>query len=331
MSRSLVFASLFAVAASSTWAQGITAVVNAASFQSGLPSGGALATIFCTGLPLSAAKPGTYVAPASLPLPYVLGGLYVVINGAPSPLLAVVITSSGQTANAQINFQVPMERNASLNPTTPPSGYSGSVAVAQVFSDTVNGSESSVLTNVASLTAFPAPTGWGGFFAGANGYAIAQHASDYSLVTPQNPAHAGETIIAYADDFLPVWPPSPIGVPAPQQPLSQILPSYLISDPGLFEVSSTYLYLQAYPPPTCGAFLGQDCYSFASTPPVRVTFEGLAPGQIGVEQINFVVPANQQPGNWALFFNIGSCTTAPFSPGACGNALSSPYVLLPVQ
>jgi len=301
--------------------------VNSATFQSGLPSGGALATIFCTGLPLSTVKPGTYIAPASSPLPYALGGLYVVINNAPSPLLAVVITSSGQTASAQINFQVPLERNASLRPATPPSSYSGSLAVGQVSSLVVNGMESSVLINVASLTEFPAPTSWGGFFADANGYAVAQHGSDYSLVTPQNPAHAGETVIVYADDFLPVWPPPPIGIPAPQQPLSQILPSY-VSSPNLFEASSRYLYLQAYPTPFCTLSLG--CQSNTSTVPVQVTFEGLAPGQVGVEQINFVVPANQQSGNWALFFNIGNCTQAPIN-GACGPGLSSPYVMLPVQ
>ena len=55
---------------------------------------------------------------------------------------------------------------------------------------------------------------------------------------------------------------------------------------------------------------------------------------IGVEQINFVVPSNQAPGDWALFYNIGTCDAS----GACENpgffasaASSSPYVKLPVR
>jgi len=324
MNRFPAFASLLAIAAFPAWPQGqITAVVNAATFQSGLPSGGALATIFCAGLPLSVVKPGTYVASTSSPFPYVLGGLQVIINNAPSPILAVVISSSGQSASAQINLQVPIERSTSLlanQPATPPNFYPGSLEVQVLSGLSVVGG--------ASVADFPAPPSWGGFFADANGYAIAQHSSDYSLVTPQNPAHAGESIVAYADDFFPVWPSPPTGVLAPQETLYRILPPYLVYSPNfLVELSSTYLYLQAYPQPDCSVFFGTSCYSFTNTPPVQVTFEG----QIGVEQINFVVPANQQPGNWALFFNVGSCTQAPFTAGACGNGASSPYVLLPVQ
>ena len=55
---------------------------------------------------------------------------------------------------------------------------------------------------------------------------------------------------------------------------------------------------------------------------------------IGVEQINFVVPSNQAPGNWALFYNVGTCDLNGVceSPGFFASpASSSPYVLLPVQ
>jgi hypothetical protein len=75
MNQYIVFVSIFAVGASSAWPQAqITAVVNAASFQSGLPSGGAIATMFCTGLPLSRVEAGTYVASTSLPLPMCSAG-----------------------------------------------------------------------------------------------------------------------------------------------------------------------------------------------------------------------------------------------------------------
>ena len=158
---------------------------------------------------------------------------------------------------------------------------------------------------------------WGGFFADANGYTIAQHATDYSLVTPENPARPGETIIAYATDFFDVWPPPPVGLPAPLQPLSQILPAlFTRRSPGC-------LFLQDYPR------LFMIYQSIPSTPPMETTFLGLAPGMVGVEQINFVVPANQPPGDWALFFNIGSCGLLPGQHSLVG--ASGPYVKLPVR
>jgi hypothetical protein len=165
---------------------------------------------------------------------------------------------------------------------------------------------------------------WGGFFSDQNGLAIAQHAADYSTVTSQNPAHAGETILVYATGFFRVWPPSPVGFPAPQQPL------FLSTVP--IPMNTGYLFLQAPPqvfgplgPPAGGS--GGSC---ANTPAVRVTFEGLAPGLVGVEQINFVVPANQQPGDWALFFNTGTSADGSTCDTQHGPS-SSPYVKLPVR
>jgi hypothetical protein len=223
-----------------------------------------------------------------------------------APMLAAVVDSSG---NAQINFQVPLELNASsiLN-----QQYTGTLSACN-----------------ASLTTFPTSSGWGGFFAGANGFVVAQHASDYSLVTAQNPAHPGEAIVTYADDFFPVWPPPSIAFPVPNQPLFRILPKSLVTE--LYFAGGGYLYLQTYPQPIC--IPGNGCNnSYADTPALQVTFEGLAPGMIGVEQINFVVPASQQPGNWALFFNIGSCPSGTGAPGSCGLfGSSSPKVILPVQ
>ena len=60
---------------------------------------------------------------------------------------------------------------------------------------------------------------------------------------------------------------------------------------------------------------------------------GLAAATVGVEEINFVIPSNQPSGNWALFFNSGSCPDGSGIPGDCGatEGNSSPYVLLPVQ
>ena len=285
----------------------LTGVVNSASFQSGLPAGGGLATMFCSGTDITGTlKPGTYLAPTSSSLPYQLGGFQVIINNAYAPILAVVITASGGSMNAQVNFQVPIERNAAIS--TLRGSYPGYLLAC----------------GPGSSTDLPPQSQWGGFFGDATGYAIAQHASDYSPVTVQNPAHAGETIIAYADDFFPVWPSPPVGLPTPQEPLFQILPSHDALTRG---GSPDYLYLQTYPQ------LDIQGRSYASTPALQTTFQGLAPGLVGVEQINFVVPANQQPGDWALFYNTGSCPDGGAgSASRCGVfGSSSPYVKLPVR
>jgi uncharacterized protein (TIGR03437 family) len=283
----------------------IQAVLNSASFQPGMPRRGALASVFVSGL---TGPPGITVAPSLSLLPQELAGITVTVNGATAPILAVAIPSKGQ--NGQINIQVPLERNSTLQS----DGFDneGTLEVRQQ-------SQADVLT---PLT----PPSWGGFLMDENGYAIAQHASDYSLVTLQNPAHAGETIIAYATDFFTVWPPPPIGFAVPLHPL---FPS---STPPPADYG---LYLQDYPNPIipiCGGCLFPSG-SFTDTPALQTSFQGLAPALVGIEQINFVVPAHQQSGDWALFYNSGSCTDG--SGYKCGSVddigASSPYVKLPVR
>jgi uncharacterized protein (TIGR03437 family) len=288
------------------WGQAkILAIVDAAAFQPGLPYGGGLATIFVVG---SGPQPGTYAAPPSGPLPFVLAGVAVQVNSARCPLLAVVVPSNS-SAPVQINFQVPLERNGTLVPTLP-EGTSYLL---------VRGLGSAVIQ-----TPLPMPPAFGGFFTDGNGYVTAQHASDYSPVTTQNPAHPGETIIAYADDFFPVWPAPPIGFATPLQPLFQFSDEDGVGN--LIGISSPGgLYLQAYTTPNPFSPKG----SYPNTPPLTMLFQGLAPGLVGVEQINFVVPANQQPGNWSLFFNDacppGQTSRCPTVPA------SSPYAMLPVR
>src|ERR1039458_8992127 len=225
----------------------ITSVVSSASFQQALPSGGGLATVFCSG-PTVAANPGIYIPSSSSPLPTEFVGTGVAINGANAPILAVVVTESNGVKYTQVNFQVPMERNVSLG------GFAGSLTAC----------------NGASIQPLP-PRPLGTFFADAAGFAIAQHAADYSLVTPQNPALPGEAIVAYADDLFPVWPPPTIGFPTPAQPLFQ--QTIGLFDPG-------YLYLQFYPPPDLKG------NTHPSTLPLQTTFTWMAPGMIGVQQVN---------------------------------------------
>ena len=62
-------------------------VVNAASFEPGLPEPGALATVFCTGIQ---SVSGIVVAPTFLPLPQQLSGVSIRINDFYlAPILAV--------------------------------------------------------------------------------------------------------------------------------------------------------------------------------------------------------------------------------------------------
>jgi uncharacterized protein (TIGR03437 family) len=272
--------------------------VNSASFVQGLPSGGALATVFVFGLTGTA---GLLIPPLSSPLPFELGGVRVTVNGAASPILAVVIPATGSSAPGQVNFQVPLERNVTLDA----SGLdTGSILIV---SQTGAGQVQLPITNFSFR---------GGFFRDANGYAIAQHAKDLSQVTVQNPAHPGETIIVYGDDFFRVWPPPPIGFPAPSPPLFQ------------FDTSGLYtglagLYLQGYP----DSPIPEDSYT--NTPVLKVLLASLAPGFVGVEQLNILIPAGQPAGDWALFFNSGSC---PDGSGKCSpEGISGPSVLLPVR
>jgi uncharacterized protein (TIGR03437 family) len=291
----------------------IVAFVNSASWQSGAPAGGALATALVSGL--SGLKPGAYVAPQSGPLPHTLGGVSVAINEDYAPLLAVIVPSD-PSATVQINLQVPLSWNASrLSDALGPGSGSPYAGYVKVYPSA--GGTAAVQT-IGGLES-------GAFFAGVNGAAIAVHASDSSLVTARNPAHPSESIIAYADDFFVTWPPPPIGIPTPQgvdfQPDESVF-----HGPG-------YLYLQDYPQNNCAPNPGPCTGSVTYTPALTVNSMGLAPGLVGVEQINFVVPANQKPGTWALFFNIGSCPDGSGVPGTCGatSATSSPYVLLPVD
>ncbi len=281
----------------------IVGVYSASSFQPGLPSGGSLATLLCSG---PSSLSGVYL-PSSSVLPTDFAGAEVQVNGVAAPILAVVVTHSNGNTYSQVNFQVPMERNVSLPNTA---AYSGSLYSASCGQP------------LKPLPGRPEGT----FFEDANGYAIAQHSFDYSLVTPQNPAHPGETIIGYTDDVYPVWPSPTIGFPTPASPLFQFNPNLSTTEQqgnGLFDPG--YLYLQPIPIPDVIFGL-----IYPTTPPLTLTFVGMAPGMVGVQQINFVIPAGQQPGTYPLFFNSG-CPPGYVAPRGCsGHPTMSLSVLLPV-
>jgi hypothetical protein len=201
-----------------------------------------------------------------------------------------------------------MTRNATVSP-TPDSGH---IVVIAGIDPAVQSQLSGRLMAVLPTTG----AGNGGFFADANGYALALHAADFSLVSLDNPAHPGEVIIAYGDDLFPVWPPAPIGLPTPEDVTFQYDPRLPV-----FYVPYQSFFLEDYPLTSFGP------NPTPRLPALQVLFRGLAPDQIGMEQIQFVVPPNQAPGDWPLWAHTALCT----SPDTCGPGTASPYVKLPVR
>ncbi len=97
-----------------------------------------------------------------------------------------------------------------------------------------------------------------------SGSLVAQHAADYKLVTPQNPAKPNESLIMYLVGMGATNPNVATGAPAPGGPLGEtaVKPTVTID--------------------------GQNS---------TVQFAGLTPGFAGLYQINFVVPSNARDGD----------------------------------
>ncbi|MCW5981198.1 MAG: hypothetical protein KIT09_24155 [Bryobacteraceae bacterium] len=255
-------------------------VTSGASFEPGLPSKGSIAAVFCTGLE----GIDGIVSAAAVPLPTELAGVRVRVGGAAAPLFAVASFSAYQ----QVNIQVPME--ALLG------DQDAEVVVEQ------KGNQATVSAPLRLSTP-------GDFFRlpGTN-YGVFQHAADYSLVTPENPASPGEVIIAYLSGMPGTRPAVPTGQPAPYHPLA-VVPEYMIQN----TEEVYYLIIGA------GATLDQ---------PRAVAerlFMGLSPGSIGVYQINFIVPRSVPGGpNPLVFLQRESCVLCSVKVNV---HLSSPAVI----
>jgi len=116
-----------------------------------------------------------------------------------------------------------------------------------------------------------------GLFSSSSGQAIVQN-SDYTLNGPANPAKAGSTIIAYLSGSGTVAPAVADGAAAP---------------------SNTLVYLNSGSSATIGSSTAQ------------VSFAGLAPGFVGLVQMNIVVPSSLPTGSYTLTVTIGSETSNP--------------------
>jgi uncharacterized protein (TIGR03437 family) len=256
-------------------AQGSMVVATSgASFEVGLPAAGSIASIFCAGL----SSIGQSVSADSLPLPTQLAGVQVKISGVPAPLFSVTPIQN----YFQINLQVPKTDN--LEPTA-------EIRIEQG------------LTVLSAIV----PRKWntsGEFFRTREGFGIFQHAGDYSPVTADNPARAGDALIAYLTGLLEAQPAVPDGNPSPLNPLS-VVPQY------------NYIFAsEAYSIEIGGAG-------------VTPQFLGLAPGLVGVYQLNFTMPMIPS-GNVPVKFVRTSCH-AIFATcnGRMTNVYTSGVVLLP--
>lgn len=211
-------------------------VENAAGFQPGLPASGGIAALYVDGI----SSNGTTVAPG-LPLPTQLAGVSVSVNGIAAPILAVASLSNGKT---QVNFQVPFE-----------------VASPQPYI---------VEVQYAGQSAFIVPQQAGpGIFLLPDGGGAIQHASDYSLVTVQNPVARGEILIIYASGLGAVSQPVPSGEAASEP------------DP-----------------------IGPNACNQVTTNAGTVLYAGLAPGFPGLYQVNVQVSQYLPPG--VTYINLQS-------------------------
>jgi uncharacterized protein (TIGR03437 family) len=167
----------------------ISSVVNAASNAAGLVPGSA-ATIYGTGL----TSPGIMSAPG-IPLPRVLGGVRVNVNGSEAPLFAVANTNGTE----QVNFQVPFEAT----------GSSAMVAVMREAQTSAN-------SQIPLLAAQP------GIFTTNGTEAIVVRNLDNSLVTAARPLARGEYGYFYVTGLGAVDNPPQTGSAAPSAPLAVV-------------------------------------------------------------------------------------------------------------
>jgi uncharacterized protein (TIGR03437 family) len=273
----LLLVVLSELSAQTTQTINIVAVANSADFQPGLPQKGSLASLFVTGLQGGSG----IITNSTRPLSNYLNGISVWINFLPAPILSIAFSSGYQ----QINVQFPWE------------GQRDPLYV-EVFQNGMRAHTENTQVN-----------GWSVFFSDANGYGILQHASDYSLVTPQNPAHPGEYVIAYAINLGPVENQPQTGVPASSSPLS-----YSTTPGGVCRMSDSI---------HIGTTTGSPSYV------------GLAPGTVGVYQVNFQLPSSVGTGDLSLTFvrtllvnPVGQCLGSGL--GSQTSTLTSRSVLLPV-
>jgi uncharacterized protein (TIGR03437 family) len=185
----------------------------------------------------------------SVPLPATLGGATVTIGGVAAPLIGAYPASTPGGLD-QINLQVPIEVDGQPE------------ADVVVTSNGVMGAPQ-------TMTLGPAPAFFTQNATGAGDGAFV-HTDGVTLITPANPAAAGEVIILYATGLGDVQSPVPSGSAAAG--VDSLTGSVRVTIGGL---------------------------------PATVSYAGLAPFSVGEYQINVTVPGNLPSGenNVIVFLN----------------------------
>ncbi len=214
-----------------------TSVTNAASYLEGVSPGG-LATVFGTNL---TDVSGVIYANTN-PFPLVLANVSVYVNGVPAPIFSIAYANGLD----QISFQVPWDTDTGAG-AAEVMVYDYGMLVADVITDS-----------------FIEDPGIFGFQQYGQTYAVALHASDYALVTPDDPAYRGEVLILYVTGLGPVSGNIADGFGAPYNPLAYTLDPYQLS---------------------------------IASENATVLFSGLAPGFVGLYQINLQLPGDLPAGD----------------------------------
>jgi uncharacterized protein (TIGR03437 family) len=120
------------------------------------------------------------------------------------------------------------------------------------------------------------------------GYAVAVHNSDFSLVTPSNPAQPGEVVAAYVTGLGPVYPTIQDGAAGPANPLSAATNCLIPSDTSSCNISAAIDGVNA-----------------------TLYYAGLAPDLAAIYQVDFQVPPTGLTGGDQILELCGpdSCTS----------------------
>ncbi len=238
-------------------------VVNAASFAAATANGeplaiapGSIASLFGENL---AAGP---LQANVLPLPTTLGGTTLTVNGVKAPLFYV--------SPLQINFQVPSSTNQDM-PTA------GAPGVLTIVVTTAAGSSEPITASVFFNS--PGVFTQNGTGCGAGAILNVKPDGSVSLNSPSNSASPGDYLATFATGLgLAVVQPAD-GEPAPTQPLAVIQ----------YDTFGAGVQFYADITPLDGPPDGPGAGQFAS-------FTGKAPGFVGLDQVNVLVPSGAPQG-----------------------------------